>query len=134
MRHSSHRFFYEDYLYPVSLSLQAAKMADEESSSEQKTLIAEEQKNSCVSLRVEETKPIFQVHNFSEQLSDQVVHFQVLKMVDSLILWIGLKPEMSNLSVAACTKFVRVLDLTSRVSYTSSYFIFYEVLFDKPLC
>lgn len=58
------------------------------------------------SVVMENTKPIFQVYNFSEQFSDQIILFHILKMVDSLFLWIGVKPEMSSLAVAASTKFV----------------------------
>uniref|UniRef100_UPI00398F50FC proteasome assembly chaperone 4 n=1 Tax=Pristiophorus japonicus TaxID=55135 RepID=UPI00398F50FC len=45
------------------------------------------------------------VHNFSEKLSEQTVHFHVLRMRDSFFLWVGIAPTISNLAVAMCTKF-----------------------------
>ncbi|XP_078395670.1 proteasome assembly chaperone 4 [Cetorhinus maximus] len=45
------------------------------------------------------------VHNFSEKLSEQTVHFHVLRMKDSFFLWVGSAPNLSNLAVAMCTKF-----------------------------
>lgn len=48
----------------------------------------------------------FKVHTFSETLLDQTVHFQVLRMKDSLYIWIGSSPELSSLAVAMCTRYV----------------------------
>ena len=48
----------------------------------------------------------FKVHAFSDMVLDQKVHFQVLKMTDSLYVWIGTSPEMNALAVAMCTKYV----------------------------
>ena len=48
------------------------------------------------------------IHNFSERLSENVVHFHVMKMIDSLFIWIGKEAEFSSLSVAMCTKYVSV--------------------------
>ena len=45
------------------------------------------------------------VHNFSECLLDNMVHFHVMKMKDSLFVWMGKKAELSSLSVAMCTKY-----------------------------
>ncbi|XP_041040676.1 proteasome assembly chaperone 4 [Carcharodon carcharias] len=45
------------------------------------------------------------VHNFSEKLSEQTVHFHLLSMKDSFFLWVGSAPNLSNLAVAMCTKF-----------------------------
>lgn len=47
----------------------------------------------------------FKVHTFSDTLLDQTVHFQVLKMKDSLYIWIGSSPELSSLAVAMCTRY-----------------------------
>ncbi|XP_067906065.1 proteasome assembly chaperone 4 [Heterodontus francisci] len=49
--------------------------------------------------------PTLSVHNFSEKLSEQTVHFHVLRMKDSFFLWVGSAPTFSNLAVAMCTKF-----------------------------
>lgn len=51
----------------------------------------------------------FTVHSFSDTLLDQKVHFQILKMTDSLYVWIGISPEMNALTVAMCTKYVSTL-------------------------
>lgn len=51
----------------------------------------------------------FKVHTFSDTLLDQRVYFQILKMTDSLYVWIGTSPEMNALAVAMCTKYVSSL-------------------------
>ena len=48
----------------------------------------------------------FKIHTFSDTLLDQKVYFQILKMTDSLYVWIGTSPEMNALAVAMCTKYV----------------------------
>lgn len=48
----------------------------------------------------------FKVHEFSDTFLDQTVHFQILRMKDSLYIWIGSSPELSSLAVAMCTKYV----------------------------
>ena len=50
----------------------------------------------------------FSVQTFSDTFLDQKVHFQILKMTDSLYIWIGSSPEMSALAVAMCTKYVSI--------------------------
>ncbi|XP_074615875.1 proteasome assembly chaperone 4-like isoform X2 [Acropora palmata] len=47
----------------------------------------------------------FKVHTFSDTLLDQTVYFQVLRMKDSLYIWIGSSPELSSLAVAMCTRY-----------------------------
>lgn len=47
----------------------------------------------------------FKIHTFSDTLLDQTVHFQVLRMKDSLYIWIGSSPELSSLAVAMCTRY-----------------------------
>ena len=67
------------------------------------------------------------LHKFAEQLIDQTVHFQVLKMTDSLFLWIGSSAEMGSLAVAMRTKYVsRTSGLSSHngwVPLNISYFL-----------
>ena len=46
------------------------------------------------------------VHSFSEELMDKKVNFQVVKMSESLFLWMGTGREIANLAVAMCTKYV----------------------------
>ncbi|XP_006634627.1 proteasome assembly chaperone 4 [Lepisosteus oculatus] len=45
------------------------------------------------------------VHNFSEKILEQVVHFHVMKMKDGFFLWIGASSVLSNLAVAMCSKY-----------------------------
>lgn len=54
----------------------------------------------------------FKVHTFSDTLLDQTVHFQVLRMKDSLYIWIGSSPELSSLAVAMCTRYVSQRNFT----------------------
>lgn len=46
------------------------------------------------------------VHNFSEKILEQVVHFHVMKMSGGFFLWVGSTPELSNLAVSMCSKYV----------------------------
>lgn len=46
------------------------------------------------------------VHNFSEKLMEQVVHFHVMKLDGGFFLWVGTAPVLSNLAVSMCSKFV----------------------------
>ena len=46
------------------------------------------------------------IHNFSEHFLDNVIYFHVMKMKDSVFLWIGTKAELTSMSVAMCTKYV----------------------------
>lgn len=43
------------------------------------------------------------LHNFCGRLAEQLVHFHAMRLQDSLFLWVGDAPELSNLSVAMCT-------------------------------
>lgn len=51
----------------------------------------------------------FTMHTFSDTFLDQRVNFQILKMTDSLYIWIGSSPEMGALAVAMCTKYVSIV-------------------------
>ncbi|XP_032079005.1 proteasome assembly chaperone 4-like isoform X2 [Thamnophis elegans] len=42
------------------------------------------------------------LHNFCGRLAEQVVHFHAMRLRDSLFLWVGDGPELSNLAVAMC--------------------------------
>lgn len=46
------------------------------------------------------------LHNFSEKILEQVVHFHVMKMSGGFFLWVGSTPELSNLAVSMCSKYV----------------------------
>lgn len=46
------------------------------------------------------------VHNFSERILEQVIHFHVMKMSGGFFLWVGSAPELSNLAVSMCSKYV----------------------------
>ncbi|CAG03670.1 unnamed protein product [Tetraodon nigroviridis] len=45
------------------------------------------------------------VHNFSEKILEQVVHFHVMKLSSGFFLWVGSSPELSNLAVSMCSKY-----------------------------
>ncbi|XP_053570654.1 proteasome assembly chaperone 4 [Bombina bombina] len=45
------------------------------------------------------------VHNFSEKICEQLVHFHVMSMEQCFLLWVGLSPNLSNLAVAMCSRF-----------------------------
>ncbi|MBN3309175.1 PSMG4 protein, partial [Amia calva] len=45
------------------------------------------------------------IHNFSEKILEQNVHFHVMKMKDGFFLWIGANAHLSNLAVAMCSKY-----------------------------
>lgn len=71
----------------------------------------ERQSNGETALSINGKVPVpaeckFTLHTFSDTLLDQKVHFQILKMTDSLYVWIGTSPEMDALAVAMCTKYV----------------------------
>lgn len=45
------------------------------------------------------------VHNFSEKILEQVVHFHVMKLNGGFLLWIGSTPVLSNLAVSMSSKY-----------------------------
>ncbi|XP_020793769.1 proteasome assembly chaperone 4 isoform X2 [Boleophthalmus pectinirostris] len=45
------------------------------------------------------------VHNFSEKILEQVVHFHVMKLNEGFFLWIGSSPVLSNLAVSMPSKY-----------------------------
>lgn len=45
------------------------------------------------------------VHNFSERILEQVVHFHVMKMSGGFFLWVGSSPVLSNLAVSMSSKY-----------------------------
>uniref|UniRef100_F7BBF4 Proteasome assembly chaperone 4 n=1 Tax=Equus caballus TaxID=9796 RepID=F7BBF4_HORSE len=45
------------------------------------------------------------LHNFSARLWEQLVHFHVMRLTDSLFLWVGATPHLRNLAVAMCTRY-----------------------------
>lgn len=46
------------------------------------------------------------MHNFSARLWEQLVHFHVMRLTDSLFLWVGATPHLRNLAVAMCSRYV----------------------------
>lgn len=48
------------------------------------------------------------LHNFSARLWEQLVHFHVMRLTDSLFLWVGATPHLRNLAVAMCSRYVSV--------------------------
>lgn len=77
-------------------------------------------------LKIEYIKPSFLLHAFQLELENRVIFYQVIKMKDSLYIWIGNKnnPLLSNLSLAMQTRYDKIplatkllgeeLDTTSR--------------------
>ncbi|MED6253624.1 hypothetical protein AMECASPLE_004669 [Ameca splendens] len=45
------------------------------------------------------------VHNFSEKILEQVVHFHAMKLNGGFFLWIGSAPVLSNLAVSMSSKY-----------------------------
>ncbi|XP_036901313.1 proteasome assembly chaperone 4 isoform X1 [Sturnira hondurensis] len=45
------------------------------------------------------------LHNFSARLWEQLVHFHVMRLTDSLFLWVGATPHLRNLAVAMCSRY-----------------------------
>ncbi|XP_069572937.1 proteasome assembly chaperone 4 isoform X2 [Brachyistius frenatus] len=44
------------------------------------------------------------VHNFSEKILEQVVHFHVMKLRGGFFLWVGSAPVLSNMAVSVSSK------------------------------
>ncbi|XP_035510000.1 proteasome assembly chaperone 4 [Morone saxatilis] len=52
--------------------------------------------------------PVFDaitVHNFSEKILEQVVHFHVMKLSGGFFLWVGSSPVLSNLAVSMSSRY-----------------------------
>ncbi|KAL1022706.1 hypothetical protein UPYG_G00031300 [Umbra pygmaea] len=45
------------------------------------------------------------VHDFSEKILEQVVHFHVIRLSGGFFLWVGSKPVLSNLAVSMNSTF-----------------------------
>ncbi|XP_034532876.1 proteasome assembly chaperone 4 [Notolabrus celidotus] len=45
------------------------------------------------------------VHNFSEKILEQLIHFHVMKLSGGFFLWVGSSPVLSNLAVSMSSKF-----------------------------
>ncbi|XP_035990145.1 proteasome assembly chaperone 4 [Fundulus heteroclitus] len=45
------------------------------------------------------------VHDFSEKILEQVVHFHVMKLDGGFFLWVGSAPVLSNLAVSMSSKY-----------------------------
>ncbi|XP_071774519.2 proteasome assembly chaperone 4 [Centroberyx gerrardi] len=45
------------------------------------------------------------VHNFSEKILEQVIHFHVMKLSGGFFLWVGSTPVLSNLAVSMSSKY-----------------------------
>lgn len=58
------------------------------------------------------------VHNFSEKILEQVIHFHVMKLSGGFFLWVGSAPELSNLAVSMCSKYVSKYKITSPYAET----------------
>ncbi|CAL8254794.1 unnamed protein product [Merluccius merluccius] len=45
------------------------------------------------------------VHNFSEKVCEQLVHFHVMRLSGGFFLWVGAAPTLANLAVSMSSKF-----------------------------
>ncbi|KAI9545091.1 hypothetical protein NQZ68_039363 [Dissostichus eleginoides] len=45
------------------------------------------------------------VHNFSEKILEQSIHFHVMKLSGGFFLWVGSSPVLSNLAVSMSCKY-----------------------------
>ncbi|KAM6938840.1 proteasome assembly chaperone 4 [Lycodopsis pacificus] len=45
------------------------------------------------------------VHNFSEKILEQVIHFHVMKLSGGFFLWVGSSPVLSNLAVSMSSRY-----------------------------
>ncbi|XP_071399789.1 proteasome assembly chaperone 4 [Centroberyx affinis] len=45
------------------------------------------------------------VHNFSEKILEQVIHFHVMKLSGGFFIWVGSTPVLSNLAVSMSSKY-----------------------------
>ncbi|XP_072801877.1 proteasome assembly chaperone 4 isoform X3 [Vicugna pacos] len=59
------------------------------------------------------------LHNFSARLWEQLVHFHVMRLTDSLFLWVGATPHLRNLAVAMCTRYDPIPVSTALLGDTS---------------
>lgn len=59
---------------------------------------------------IEYTKSNFEIHNFGTEIAETPVHFQVLKMDNSLFIWIGswTDPTFSDLGMALNSSYDRL--------------------------
>jgi hypothetical protein len=65
---------------------------------------------------VEYMKSSFEIHSFGTEIADTPVHFQILKMENSLFIWIGsgVDPTFNDLGMALNTNYDR-LPLSTRL-------------------
>ncbi|XP_010831060.1 PREDICTED: LOW QUALITY PROTEIN: proteasome assembly chaperone 4 [Bison bison bison] len=59
------------------------------------------------------------LHNFSARLWEGLVHFHVMRLTDSLFLWVGATPHLRNLAVAMCTRYDSIPLSTALLGDTS---------------
>ncbi|XP_019958156.1 proteasome assembly chaperone 4 [Paralichthys olivaceus] len=45
------------------------------------------------------------LHNFSEKILEQLVHFHVMKLSGGFFLWVGSAPVLSNMAMSMSSKF-----------------------------
>ncbi|XP_056131972.1 proteasome assembly chaperone 4 [Lampris incognitus] len=45
------------------------------------------------------------VHNFSEKILEQTIHFHVMKLNGGFFLWVGSTPVLSNLAVSMSSRY-----------------------------
>ncbi|KAG8571602.1 hypothetical protein GDO81_011715 [Engystomops pustulosus] len=48
---------------------------------------------------------LISIHNFSEKISERLVHFHVMSLQDCFFLWVGSSASLCSLAVAMCSRF-----------------------------
>ncbi|KAM3875814.1 proteasome assembly chaperone 4 [Diretmus argenteus] len=48
---------------------------------------------------------VITIHNFSEKILEQIVHFHVTKFSGGFFLWVGATPVLSNLAVSMSSRY-----------------------------
>ncbi|XP_043853680.1 proteasome assembly chaperone 4-like [Dromiciops gliroides] len=59
------------------------------------------------------------LHNFSVRLWEQLIRFHVMRLMDSLFLWVGTTPNLHNLAMAMCNRYDSIPVFTSLLGDTS---------------
>ncbi|KAG9348094.1 hypothetical protein JZ751_004119 [Albula glossodonta] len=59
----------------------------------------------CGNANTVATEDAISIHDFSEKILEQAVHFHVMKMKGGFFLWVGTSPHLSNLAVAMSSKY-----------------------------
>eukprot|EP00112_Aurelia_sp_Birch-Aquarium-sp1_P021154 Seg562.9 transcript_id=Seg562.9/GoldUCD/mRNA.D3Y31 product="Proteasome assembly chaperone 4" protein_id=Seg562.9/GoldUCD/D3Y31 len=62
----------------------------------------------AISKMAASTESLFDEHNFQETVCEDTIHFKILKMKDSLFIWIGSTPNFDLMTISMPTKMSQV--------------------------